>query len=144
MSVEGLLVALLPVSATNAATRARAVGCLRALVGLVMIAAPKAVARIGAEGEPTGSFSLLMRTVGIRDLVLGIGTVAAAQAGVDETRRWIGMGLLSDALDSATGAVSGSLVGRRSALTAAAIPVPVIVADLWALAGSPAQSSSVD
>jgi hypothetical protein len=74
-----------------------------------------------------------MRTIGVRDLVLGAGTVAAARAGEGGVRRWIATGLLSDALDVLTGAVSGSLVGRRGALTAAVLPMPFVLADLLAL-----------
>jgi hypothetical protein len=96
--------------------------------------APKAIARLQADQSPTGTAVLLIRTIGIRDLVLGAGAVAAAQATGDEgVRRWITFGLLSDALDVVAGAISESLVGRKAALTAAGVPVPFILADLWAL-----------
>lgn len=113
---------------------ARVIGYLRAAVGLGLIMAPKAVARLQADQSPTGTAVLLIRTIGIRDLVLGAGTVAAAQAAGDEgVRRWITFGLLSDALDVVAGAISQSLVGRKAALTAAGVPVPFVLADLWAL-----------
>ncbi len=122
---------------------ARVIGYLRAAVGLGLIMAPRAVARLQADQSPTGTTVLLIRTIGtvllirtigIRDLVLGAGTVAAAQAAGDEgVRRWITFGLLSDALDVVAGAISGSLVGRKAALTAAGVPVPFVLADLWAL-----------
>src|SRR5260370_5512111 len=86
---------------------ARVIGYLRAAVGLGLIMAPRAVARLQADQSPTGTAVLLIRTIGIRDLVLGAGTVAAAQAAGDEgVRRWITFGLLSDALDVVAGAIS--------------------------------------
>ena len=89
--------------------------------------APKAVARLQADQSPTGTAVLLIRTIGIRDLVLGAGTVAAAQAAGDEgVRSWITFGLLSDALDVVAGAISRSLVGRKAAFTAAGVPVPIV------------------
>ena len=113
---------------------ARLIGYLRAAVGLGLIMAPRAVARLQADQSPTGTTVLLIRTIGIRDLVLGAGTVVAAQAAGDEgVRRWITIGLLSDALDVVAGAISGSVVGRKAALTAAGLPVPFVLADLWAL-----------
>lgn len=112
---------------------ARVIGYLRAAVGLGLIMAPKAVARLQADQSPTGTNVLLIRTIGIRDLVLGAGTVAAAQAAGEGVRSWITVGLLSDALDVVAGAISESLVGRKAALTAAGVPVPFVLADLWAL-----------
>jgi hypothetical protein len=120
-------------AAPRPARRALVIGCLRGAVGIGLIMAPKAVARSQADQSPTGTSVLLMRTIGVRDLVLGAGTVAAARAGEDEVRRWIATGLLSDALDVLTGAVSGSLVGRKGALTAAVVPMPFVLADLLVL-----------
>ena len=110
------------------------IDCLRAALGLGLIMAPRAVARLQADQSPTGTAVLLIRTIGIRDLVLGAGTVAAAHAASDEgARSWITFGLLSDALDVVAGAISESLVGRKAALTAEGVPVPFVLADLWAL-----------
>jgi hypothetical protein len=109
-------------------------GFLRVAVGIGLIIAPKAVASLQADQSPTGTAILLMRTIGIRDLVLGAGTVAAARTSAyEQVRGWVAMGLLSDALDIVTGAVSESLVGRRGAITAAVVPIPFVLGDLWAL-----------
>ena len=114
--------------------RARAIGCLRAVVGLGLIIAPRAVARAQLGTSSAGPLILLLRTVGIRDLVLGAGTVAASYGAHDaEVRRWIGAGLVSDALDVVAGAASVSAVGTAGGLTAAALPLPFILCDLWAL-----------
>ncbi len=116
-------------------------GYLRAAVGVGLILAPKAVVRLQEGQPPTGTAVLLMRTIGIRDLVLGAGTAAAFDAGDQGVRRWLAMGLLSDILDAMTGAVSGSLVGRKGALTAALVPMPFVLGDLWALVGHSLLSS---
>ena len=76
---------------------------------------------------------LLMRTVGIRDLALGLGTVHAARSGsTREVRRWVGAGLVSDALDVAAGLASARTTGVRGVLSAL-IASPMVAADAWAL-----------
>ena len=56
-------------------------GWLRAAVGVALIAAPGVPIRLAGREQPTGASRLLMRTIGIRNLVLGLGTVAAARSG---------------------------------------------------------------
>jgi hypothetical protein len=114
--------------------RAEAVGYLRVAVGLGLIMAPYAVARLQSDASPSGSRALLIRTVGIRDVVLGIGTVMAARSAEGDTSRWVGLGLMSDTLDVVAGAISASKSGTWGDLAAAAVPVPVILADLRVLA----------
>jgi hypothetical protein len=76
----------------------------------------------------------MTRTVGVRDLVVGIGSIAAIRSGSDsDLRRWISVGLLSDVLDVLAGAFGAPLVGKRGAAVSALVPVPVIAADLCAL-----------
>ena len=77
---------------------------------------------------------LLMRTVGIRDLALGLGTVHASLSGsTPEIRRWVGAGLVSDALDVAAGLAAARTTGIRGVVSAL-IASPMVAADLWALA----------
>jgi hypothetical protein len=76
----------------------------------------------------------MTRTVGIRDLVVGMGSLTALRSGSDrDLRRWIRVGLLSDVLDTTAGVFSARLVGKRAASVSALVPVPVIVADVCAL-----------
>jgi hypothetical protein len=76
----------------------------------------------------------MTRTVGIRDLVVGIGSLSALRSGSDlDLRRWIRVGLLSDVLDVIAGAFGAQLVGVRGASVSALVPIPVIVADIYAL-----------
>jgi hypothetical protein len=71
------------------ATSYETMGWLRAAVGIALIVAPGAPMRLTGRQEPAGADLLLMRTIGIRDLVLGLGTVAAARSDdVRDVRRW--------------------------------------------------------
>ena len=107
---------------------------LRIAVGLTLTVAPRSVLRMQTADEPSGSYVLMTRTVGIRDFVVGIGSASAVRSNNrDDVKRWLMVGLLSDVLDIATAAASGRSIGKRSALTAALIPVPVVAADLHAL-----------
>jgi hypothetical protein len=76
-------------------------GWLRTSVGVALMIAPGAPMRLAGTESPTGAALLLMRTIGIRDLVLGLGTVSASQT-TDEAdaRRWILATLASDSLDT--------------------------------------------
>ncbi len=109
-------------------------GYLRASVGAALIVAPRAIAQLQGDQAQSGSAVLLLRTIGVRDVVLGAGTVAAAHgADRDDARRWIIAGLLSDVLDIAAGAIASPQIGRTAAITAATVPTPFVLGDLWAL-----------
>jgi hypothetical protein len=112
-----------------------AIGWLRVAVGVALGAAPGPLLK-GSTGEgPSGSMLLLTRTVGIRDLVIGAGTISALRSGeTRDLRRWAVVGLTSDVLDALAGLVSVRLLGRRRALVATGVTLPVIAAGLWGLA----------
>jgi len=75
----------------------------------------------------SGTETLLMQTIGIRDVVIGSGACAALVRGGDgEFRRWAAVGLISDSADLVLGLRSRPLVGTRSALIAALAPVPFV------------------
>jgi hypothetical protein len=73
----------------------------------------------------SGTETLLMQTIGIRDLVLGSGACAAWVRGRD-FRGWATAGLISDSADLLLGLRSRPLVGTRSALIATVAPVPFV------------------
>lgn len=89
---------------------------------------------LGSE-EPTESFVLFARTLGIRNFVFGLGCLLAAQTGGDNSglRRWLAMWLVSDLADVAIGVTGAPRVGRSGAVTAAIVPVPFVAAGVWAL-----------
>jgi hypothetical protein len=105
------------------------VAAARVAVGAVMILAPS---RIFSPGS--GTETLLMRTIGIRDVVLGSGGCAAWASGQEgELRRWATVGLVSDGADFVTGLRSKPLVGSKSALIATLSPVPFVAAGIVGL-----------
>ena len=106
-------------------SRIQAMGVIRALVGVSMLVAPRL---IGRNDNP--SFVLLMRTIGVRDLVLGIGAATAAPLAQEH---WGQAVLASDAIDVAVGTLAIPKVGASGGLVAALLPVPFVAADVWAL-----------
>jgi hypothetical protein len=106
------------------------VAAARVAVGAVMIVAPS---RIFTPGS--GTETLLMRTIGIRDVVIGSGACAAWARGEEgELQRWATVGLASDGADFVTGLRSTPLVGSKSALIATLSPVPFVAAGILGLA----------
>jgi hypothetical protein len=116
--------------ASRTGTSALAVVAIaRVGVGAAMILAPGRFF-----GLSSGTEALLMRTVGIRDVVLGSGACAALAGGAQpEFRRWATFGMLSDGADLALGLRSKPLVGRKSAWIAALSPVPFLAAEIFGL-----------
>jgi hypothetical protein len=114
-------------------------GWLRAAVGIALIAVPGAPMRLSGQQEPTGADLLLMRTIGIRDLVLGLGAVAAARSdGVSDIRRWTVAALASDSLDTAVSLASFRSIGKRDSWCAAVLALTFVGGDLLALRRGPA------
>jgi len=96
------------------------VGALRAGVGAALIAVPRLA------GGTDATTRMLARTIGIRDLVLGLGTLHGAARGAASP--WMRAGIASDVGDVALAVRSRGEVGASGALAAALIPLPVIVA----------------
>jgi hypothetical protein len=96
--------------------------------------APGAPMRVAGDESPTGAALLLMRTIGIRDLVLGLGTVSAARlTNQSDARRWVMTTLASDALDTVVSLAALRSIGRRDSLVAAALAFGFVCGDLQAL-----------
>ena len=118
-------------------------GSLRTSVGVALMVAPGAPMRLAGTESPTGTALLLMRTIGIRDLVLGLGTVTAAQSADDsEARRWVQATLASDAIDTVVSLMALRSIGRRDALIAAGLAFAFVCGDLQALRTTSEQPGS--
>jgi hypothetical protein len=92
--------------------------------------------------EPTGAALLLMRTIGIRDLMLGLGTVSAARSDdQSDARRWLKATLASDAIDTVVSLAALRSIGRRDSLIAAALAFAFVCGDLQALRTASDQQS---
>jgi hypothetical protein len=108
-------------------------GWLRAAVGVALIAAPGAPMRLSGLKEPTGADLLLMRTIGIRDLVLGLGSVAATRSNdAGDVRRWTTAVLASDSIDTAVSLASFRSIGKRDSWAAAVLALAFVCGDLRA------------
>jgi hypothetical protein len=108
-------------------------GWLRGAVGAVLIAAPGPFLRLSGPA-PTGAAVLLLRTIGIRDLVLGWGTVRAARGGTrHQLRGWTEAGLASDSIDVVTSLASLRSIGTTEAVAAAGTALLFAAGDLVAL-----------
>ena len=115
-------------------TFAESMGWLRAAVGVGLIMAPGAPMRLSGREAPTGASLLLMRTIGIRDLVLGLGTVAAARSDqAMDAQRWTTAALASDSLDASISAASFRSIGKRDSIAAAILALVFACADVQAL-----------
>lgn len=117
-------------------------GWLRTAVGAALIVAPKVPMRFSGREEPTGASVLLMRTIGIRDLVLGLGTVTAARSANgngsdgeegDSVRRWTSMAMASDSIDTVVSLASFRSIGKRDSAVAAVLAFVFACGDLVAL-----------
>jgi hypothetical protein len=118
-------------------TRLRAIagviGVVRLGAGVALGGLPVPFLRWEREIPSGSSMTLLLRTVGIRDLALGLGTVVAIRSGSsDELKRWVRAGLLSDVLDVGAGLSSARTTGARG-LVSALVASPMVILDLWAL-----------
>jgi hypothetical protein len=106
------------------------VAAARVAVGAAMLLAPSRFF-----SPESGTETLLMQTIGIRDLVLGSGGCVAWMRGRDgEFRGWATAALTSDSADLLLGLRSKPLVGTKSALIATLAPVPFVGAGLVGLA----------
>jgi len=116
-----------------------AMGWLRTAVGAALIVAPKVPMSFSGREEPTGASVLLMRTIGIRDLVLGLGTVTAARSndGSDGVRRWTSMAMASDSIDTVVSLASFRSIGKRDSIVAAVLAFVFACGDLQALRQGP-------
>ena len=111
-------------------------GWLRAAVGAALLAAPRLPMRVSGREAPTPASVLLMRTIGIRDLVLGLGTVSAARSpGAPDARRWTAAALASDGLDTAVSLAGVPSIGARDAVGAALLALAFVCGDVAALRG---------
>ena len=120
-------------------------GLARTAVGLALLAAPSAALRLSRREAPTGASVLLMRTIGIRDLVIGIGTFTAARGGThDDARRWLRAGLTSDAMDAAAGLLARRSIGPVETVVAVGAAATFVGLDLLAMRSLSVVESVVD
>lgn len=115
-------------------TASGAAGWIRVGVGVLFAGAPRLFVDRFVDDETSGTLVLFARTIGVRDLALGLGTLAAERSGNPaDLQRWVRAGLVSDSIDFVAGLASTRLVGRRGVAIATATVIPVIALDLLGL-----------
>ena len=115
-------------------TTGEIMGWMRAAVGVVLVVSPAAFLRLSSREAPSGVSVLLLRTIGIRDLVIGAGTVSASRRGsTADARRWTSAGLASDSLDVLASLAAVRSIGRKEAAGAAGAALVFAVGEVLAL-----------
>jgi hypothetical protein len=103
------------------------VAALRCAVGAGLIGKPD----IATNGDAPRR--VLVRTIGIRDVVVGAGTLAAVGRDAGALRLWVQSALAGDVADVVLAASSWRQLGVRGALIAALTPLPLVVAGVLEL-----------
>lgn len=116
-------------------TAIRGLAIARASVGATFAFRTEKMLRLTVrDAPPTGALFAFAQTVGIRDLVFGLGAlVATRDGGTNAAKRWLKAWLVSDLGDVVAGATASRHLGQRGAATAAAVPLPFVAAGIWAL-----------
>jgi hypothetical protein len=87
----------------------------RVAIGATALVAPTALSRpwVG-DSSATTPVKLLARTLGGRDLALGIGTLRALSRSDDEARPWVALAGVSDAVDALATVAAFAWLPRRT------------------------------
>lgn len=92
---------------------ARGLAAARAAAGVALVAAPDATTRrwLGTASEGDPGRQTAVRGLGARDVVLGVGMLAALRSGngVRQAARWLEAGIVADLADAASTALAEDL-----------------------------------
>ena len=81
-------------------TTALVLGRSRAVIGLVLLFLPGLAAHLWF-GESSPRIRALLRMMGVRDLILGVGALTSVKERTQDAE-WVGMGAVADAVDGFT------------------------------------------
>jgi hypothetical protein len=103
----------------DARTTALSIARGRVVIGLVMVAVPGVVARV-MFGRTSGEARTLLRMLGARDVVLGVGAITSVKEGTHDAE-WVSMGAAADGVDTVALLLAPGNPARRvgNAITAA-------------------------
>lgn len=115
---------------------AQAIAWARVGLGSVALTAPPLVTRpwVGSLAA-TPSGRLLARTLGGRDLALGIGTLRALSRSDEEARPWVALAGVSDAVDALATAVAFTSLPRRTRWVILGVSVSAALVSIRAATG---------
>jgi hypothetical protein len=128
----------------KALTVVRAAAATRIGIGAALALGTGAVLRaMLRDEEPSGSYILFARTVGIRDALFGLGCLLSTldTGRSQETRRWVQLWLANEVADVVAAIAMTRRLGVAGAATAAAAPLPLIAVDVWTLRQLPVADS---
>ncbi|MFY9587715.1 MAG: hypothetical protein WAT66_09700 [Actinomycetota bacterium] len=112
----------------------RLVAGVRVAIGFALTFRTADVLRLTVRDvEPSGPIFVFAQTVGIRDLIFGLGALIESFEDPDRVDRWVWLWLANEVADVIAGALAAPHIGRRGAIGAAAAPLPFVAADVWAL-----------
>lgn len=104
----------------DARTTALVIARGRVVMGLVMVVLPGLVARVML-GRSSRDTRTLLRMLGARDVVLGVGAITSVKEGTQDAE-WVSMGAVADGADTVALLLAPGPPARRvaNAMTAAA------------------------
>lgn len=107
------------------------VAALRAAVGVGIMTMAKRALTWRTKGAPDGSAVVALRIVGVRDLLIGLGTLSAA-SDTGQLVRWSAVGCANDIADAVIAGRSAGLIGKGTAAVTASGSLPLVAAEAWA------------
>jgi len=116
----------------------RALSAGRAALGAGMVAAPVLAGRpwIGPDASSAGA-KVIGRAFGVRDVVLGLGTIEADRRG-EGLRTWIAAGVIADAVDLVATLAAGDEIPARGRRAVAVLASGAALTGLVLLRGAEA------
>lgn len=103
---------------------------MRIGIGAMAWAKPDLTAKLFGFSEPDGQARYTWRLFGVRDVVVGLGTVTSRG---DRRRSWAAVGLACDVADGAAGTLSRADVTPISAAAMIGVPAAAVGFGAWAL-----------
>lgn len=128
-------------TARVARTGLLSLAAMRIGIGALAWGKPEAAASLFGLPSPDAQARYLWRLFGVRDVVIGLGTVVASG---DRRRIWAGVGLACDVADGAAGALGRNDVRRTSAAAMVGVPAAAVAFGAWALTGQESGSDPVN
>jgi hypothetical protein len=104
-----------------------AIAMIRVGVGATLLIMPDRVSDLSPNAR------VFARTVGARDIALGVGTLWAIASKRELPRQWVAIGTASDLADVAIAVASRRELGARGTAIAALVPLPIAIQGLRSL-----------
>lgn len=106
---------------------------MRIGIGALAWAKPQVASTLFGLPQPDGQARYLWRLFGVRDVLVGLGTVTSTGA---RRRAWARVGLACDVADGAAGALGRNDVNRLGAVAMIGVPAAAVGFGAWALSAA--------